>query len=371
MSSSSFPSLSFIYNQLTNFANLENFWTLFDTAFGSSYDFATAASLRSQWQAQDFSLLPTVAVISSDVLSGARASYDGNINRIYLADSFIANATPEAIATVFLKQIGNFVEGKVNNQNPFENQGGIFAEQVQSLQNQKLSASNTIPRQNASLQSQAPSSFPVSFSISQEGTSVTSGNYRIDALLNGYKWDVTNISFSFYSGGSYYGSETGLGVVSEGIKNNVRNILNNVIAPLININFVEVADSSSSYGQMRYLLSTNAGYAYAYFPTSTDANQGNDNDRAGDVVLSPSYDTSSSTNGFQSGPGSNGYQSLIHETLHALGLKHPGNYNNDGVDAPPYLPYGEDNWDNTLMTYNFFSGAQPSTLMAYDVLALR
>ncbi len=98
-------SLSFIYDQLTNFANLENFWTLFDTAFGSSYDFATAANLRSQWQAQDFSLLPTVEVINSDVLAGARGSYDGTTNRIYLAESFVTNGTPEAIATVLLKQI--------------------------------------------------------------------------------------------------------------------------------------------------------------------------------------------------------------------------------------------------------------------------
>jgi hypothetical protein len=30
--------LSFIYDQLTNFANLENFWTLFDTVFAVNYE---------------------------------------------------------------------------------------------------------------------------------------------------------------------------------------------------------------------------------------------------------------------------------------------------------------------------------------------
>ncbi|MEB3120303.1 MAG: M10 family metallopeptidase, partial [Snowella sp.] len=376
-----FSSLASVYAQLANFANLSNFWSLFDTAFGSSYDFATAASLRSQWQAQDFSLLPTVEVISSDVLAGARGSYDGTTNRIYLADSFVTNGTPEAIATVLLKQIGKFVEAKVNNQSSFEDQGVIFAQQVQTLQNQNLSASITTPQQNTSLQSCScsacrlnSSSSLTSFSIPQEGTSVASGDYRIDALLAGYKWGITNITFSFYSGGSFYGGETGLSVVSEGIKNNVRNILSNVIAPFINVNFVEVADSSSSYGQMRYLLSTNPGYAYAYYPFSTDTNQGNGNDVAGDVFLNPSYDyfdNSAYSNGFQGGPGTHGYQTLIHETLHALGIKHPGNYNGSGVGDPPYLPYGEDNWDNTLMTYNFYSGAEPSTPMAYDVLALQ
>jgi hypothetical protein len=53
-------SLSSVYAQLTSFANLENFWSLFNTAFGSSYDFAAAASLKSQWQSQDFSLFPQI-----------------------------------------------------------------------------------------------------------------------------------------------------------------------------------------------------------------------------------------------------------------------------------------------------------------------
>jgi hypothetical protein len=199
----------------------------------------------------------------------------------------------------------------------------------------------------------------------------SSADYRINSLLTGYQWGVTSINFSFYSGGSYYGSERDLGIVSDGIKANVRNILNNVIAPLINVSFVEVTDSASSYGQIRYLLSPSADYAYAYYPFSTDTNQGNDNDVAGDVFLNPTYDNSSSTDGFQGGPGTRGYQTIIHETLHALGLKHPGNYNSSGAGDPPYLPYGEDNWDNTLMTYNFKSGAEPSTPMPYDVLALQ
>ena len=51
---------------------------------------------------------PTVEVISSDVVAGARGSYDDSTNRIYLADSFVANGTPEAITTVLLKQIAYF-----------------------------------------------------------------------------------------------------------------------------------------------------------------------------------------------------------------------------------------------------------------------
>ena len=46
-----------VYVQFTSFAKLDNFWSLFDTAFGSSYDFATAASFRSQWQIVIHSLI--------------------------------------------------------------------------------------------------------------------------------------------------------------------------------------------------------------------------------------------------------------------------------------------------------------------------
>ena len=41
-------SVSSVYAQLKSFANLSNFWSRFETAFGSGYDFATAARLRSQ-----------------------------------------------------------------------------------------------------------------------------------------------------------------------------------------------------------------------------------------------------------------------------------------------------------------------------------
>ncbi|MEQ1766917.1 MAG: M10 family metallopeptidase C-terminal domain-containing protein, partial [Methylotenera sp.] len=46
------------------------------------------------------------------------------------------------------------------------------------------------------------------------------------------------------------------------------------------------------------------------------------------------------------------YQTVIHEIGHALGLKHPGNYNAGGGGAPPpYLPMALDNAAFSLMSY--------------------
>ena len=92
MSNSSFASLLSVYAQLTSFAKLENFWSLFNTVFESNYDYSLAATLRWQWQSQDFSDLPRIEVISGDILGNARGAYAKSTNTIYLSDRFVTNA---------------------------------------------------------------------------------------------------------------------------------------------------------------------------------------------------------------------------------------------------------------------------------------
>jgi serralysin len=51
--------------------------------------------------------------------------------------------------------------------------------------------------------------------------------------------------------------------------------------------------------------------------------------------------------------GSYTWQVLLHETAHALGLKHPGNYNaGGGGTRGPYLSKATDTRGNTLMSYH-------------------
>lgn len=203
---------------------------------------------------------------------------------------------------------------------------------------------------------------------STESTPIARGQLqgdRLDALLSGYSWDnVNTITYSFYDdetyNGDYYGSEV-VREVSEGVKTSVRTILEQVLEPLLDIDFVELDESSQGYGTIRYMYSDGPGYAYTYYPTPWSA-------LGGDVHLSSAFQESSN-NSFSRGPGNHGYESLIHETGHALGLKHPGNYSSSDA-GQPILPFDEDNASNTVMTYNGI-GRDAVTAMPYDIAALQ
>ena len=68
-------------------------------------------------------------------------------------------------------------------------------------------------------------------------------------------------------------------------------------------------------------------------------------------------------------PGTGGYQTLLHELGHALGLKHPFYENTGKNETQIVLPKAEDNTTNTLMSYTH-SGPALSTFSPYDIAAL-
>jgi len=138
MSNVSVSSLASVYAQLTSFANLSNFWSLFNTAFGSSYDFATAASFRSQWQSGDFSLFPQIEVVSGDVLGTANGAYGISTNRIYLSDQFVSAASQQSLVAVILEEFGHFVDTQVNTKDTAGDEGELFSDLVRGV---SLSAS--------------------------------------------------------------------------------------------------------------------------------------------------------------------------------------------------------------------------------------
>jgi len=133
-----------------------------------------------------------------------------------------------------------------------------------------------------------------------------------------------NFSFVTQAPGSGPGA-TGFSTFTAAEKDAVRSILGSTWA-VTGLTFTEVAEQGSTVGQLRFGVSSQAATkGLSWLP-----NQPGAGDNAGDVWM----DVESMLN---LAPGTEGWQALLHEIGHALGLRHPRN-----VDAG-------DTWSAQLM----------------------
>lgn len=125
--------LSLVYDQLNAVAQSPDYWTILDTAFGTNYNSTLATTLQQQWQTGDFSALPTIEILSSEVLGNASGAYAASNNTIYLADTFVATATPEALSAVILEEIGHSVDAQINTVDTQGDEGALFSDLVRGV----------------------------------------------------------------------------------------------------------------------------------------------------------------------------------------------------------------------------------------------
>ena len=118
------------YNQLKNFAGLNDFWNLFEIAFGTQYDHTVATNLRSQWLVGDFSSFPQIEVLDSSILGNASGAYGTSTNKIYLAANFLDTATDTDIIAVLLEEYGHFIDAHINQTDSAGDEGDIFSNLV-------------------------------------------------------------------------------------------------------------------------------------------------------------------------------------------------------------------------------------------------
>ena len=142
------------------------------------------------------------------------------------------------------------------------------------------------------------------------------GNPYVDGMLSGISWGSPQLTFSFPSDPTFYGSTYGGGetqvnfepftpVQQEGVRDALR-----LISSVSNLTFVELTETATVHADLRYAQSDVPFTAHAYYPS--DVPEG------GDTWYNNAYN-------FFDVPLQGTYASLafLHETGHALGLKHP------------------------------------------------
>ncbi|BAQ66285.1 S-layer family protein [Geminocystis sp. NIES-3709] len=119
---------------LTDFADSATFWDDFNLIFGTEFNQTIAEDFRNQWLNQDFSVLPIVEIISSNILGNANGGYSSDNNTIYLSDRFLTMASSATVTSILLEEIGHFIDAKINDTDTLGDEGEHFAKVIQGIE---------------------------------------------------------------------------------------------------------------------------------------------------------------------------------------------------------------------------------------------
>lgn len=205
----------------------------------------------------------------------------------------------------------------------------------------------------------------------------------INALLEGMKWgsgglgSVATIYYSFPTSNALsiwsmdYTADSASELYSGflGLSNSQQNQASLALFSWANVSNIDLqfvsTETSTQVGDIRVAFTTGGSmdaltYAYAYMPGSA---------YGGDVWLNANQPVYT---GSDYSFGANGYQTLIHELGHALGLSHP-------FEGSVKLSAQYENYKYTVMSYSDapnhqdsgFSSYYPTTPMLFDILAIQ
>ncbi len=96
-----------VKTNLQAFAQQPNYLTDLEAVYGKDFNRESAQSLFQDFINNDFSKLPSLESVPSEVLNGAEGAYAAQTNTIYLSDNLIYSGNPNQIADTWLHEIGH------------------------------------------------------------------------------------------------------------------------------------------------------------------------------------------------------------------------------------------------------------------------
>ncbi len=193
-------------------------------------------------------------------------------------------------------------------------------------------------------------------------TYVGSGSEVYSPWVYGWKWNATNgvLTYSFPDEASDFGYDPGGSVsqLNSGQQDAARRALDD-IASFTNLSFKELSGASDADATLRFTQLGGEETAYAYFPSNSE--------KGGDSFFG--------TSTTQTGIGTYGEFTFIHELGHMLGLDH-------GHEYPEFENSEFNTVEFTVMTYTSFTGDTsefftpgqydaPQSYMQLDIAALQ
>ena len=219
-----------------------------------------------------------------------------------------------------------------------------------------------------SSQTNTTGSFSINYSQNNMDSLINDIVYKYGTKYPNFFWKTPStgplvINYCFLDSNPSNDSKTEFLTLNEIQKGSVKKALD-TLSQFCNVIFVLTTDQNNA----------NIRYGNASIPSTEAGEERVIKYGSGGITQSDIFFNRSDVDTTDFGLGGYGFQTILHETLHSLGLKHPGNYN--GVELnnnPPYAPPAFDNQHYTIMSYinDQFTYANPQTPGMLDIAALQ